>query len=141
MADINNRLKTSSLANLQVLHSFSNLNNHTSTFVACTPGSKLRHRWQCPVIHHEVDITHAKAGSIKLDENIFRARSWHGDILNLLKSNQSLGNTELSGISRGPSLQHESRGLRPQQLRLYIALGFGRTKACELLSRLLFETC
>jgi hypothetical protein len=93
VADINNGFEASSLANFQVLHSLADLDNHASSFVACTTSSKLGHWWECPVVHHEVDIAHAKTGCIELDENIFRSWSWNIHILDFLEESQPLYNT------------------------------------------------
>jgi hypothetical protein len=73
MAHILNRFEPCSLANLEVLDSFSYLDDDTCAFVTSTLGAKLRpgdrnyvrfvcetslnlHWRQTPVLHHEVDI-------------------------------------------------------------------------------------
>lgn len=89
MTNIHNRLETCSLADLQMFDSFSNLDDHACTFVACTLSPELGHWWECPIMHHEVDIAHAESGRIKLDQNIFRSRFGNGYLLDLLKCNQS----------------------------------------------------
>jgi len=89
VTNVNNGLETSSLANFQMLDSLSNLNDDTSAFVTCTSSPELRHWWECPVIHHKVDVAHAESGRIKLDQNIFRSRRRHRNFLNFLRGCQS----------------------------------------------------
>lgn len=61
---------SSSLADLEVLDSFADLDDDTGTFVTSTLGTKLGHLRQCPVVHHEVNIGQTETGSVELDENI-----------------------------------------------------------------------
>jgi hypothetical protein len=84
MADINNWFEASSLSNSQVLHPLANLHNHTCTFMAGALSSKFGHLWDCPVIKHEMNVTHAETGCIELDQHIFRARNRYVDIPDFL---------------------------------------------------------
>lgn len=73
MADILKWLVSRSLADLKVLDLLTNLDNNAGTFVAGAFCAQLGHLGQGPVVHHEMDIRHAEAGGIELDEDIFRA--------------------------------------------------------------------
>lgn len=73
MADVLNRLMSSPLSNLEVLDAFADLDNDSRAFVAGTFGAQLRHLGEGPVVHHKMDIGHAEASGVELDEDIFRA--------------------------------------------------------------------
>ena len=52
--------------------------------MACALSAKLRHLGDSPIIHHEMDIAHAKAGSTELDKHIVRTRNGDIDVLDFL---------------------------------------------------------
>ena len=54
--DIGNRLEASAHADLEALHSFSDLDNDAGAFVSGTSGAEIRHRGKAPICLHEVDI-------------------------------------------------------------------------------------
>lgn len=130
VANVNNGFETSSLANFQMLDSLSNLNDDTSAFVTCTPSPELGHWWQCPVIHHKVDIAHAESGRIKLDQNIFRSGCRNGNLLDFLGVCQSLNHTVTADFKVEVS-QRGSQGLRLRRLLPYIVLELGTTDSSE----------
>ncbi len=130
VANVNNGFETSSLANFQMLDSLPNLNDDTSAFVTCTPSPELGHWWECPVIHHKVDIAHAESGRIKLDQNIFRSRCRNGNLLDFLRGRQPLNHT-VTADCRVEVLQRGSQGLRLRRLLPYIVLEFGTTDSSE----------
>lgn len=74
VADILNRLESSSLTDLEVLDITADLDDHAGTFVACALGTHLGHLGQSPVVQHEVHIGHAETGCVELDETV--ARTW-----------------------------------------------------------------
>ena len=73
MANILNWLKSRSLSNLENLDPVPNLDDDTCSFVASTFSAQVGHLREGPVVHHEVDVRHAEAGGIELDEDIFGA--------------------------------------------------------------------
>ena len=73
VADILNWLKSRSLSNLENLDPVPDLDDDTCSFVASTFSAQVGHLREGPVVHHEVDVGHAEAGGIELDEDIFRA--------------------------------------------------------------------
>lgn len=75
MAHVLNGLVTGSLTNLQVLDSFSHLDDHASSFVTSTFGSELLHLGHSPIAGHEMDVGQAESGGVELDEDIFGAFS------------------------------------------------------------------
>jgi hypothetical protein len=130
VANVNNGFETSSLANFQMLDSLSNLNDDTSAFVTCTSSPELGHWWECPIIHHEVDIAHAESGRIELDQNIFRPRRRHWNFLNFLRAYQSFHHTGTADCRMEVS-RRGSQGLRLRRLLPYIALELGTTDLSE----------
>lgn len=73
VADILNWLVSCPLADLKVLHSITDFDDDASAFMACASRAELGHFGESPVVHHKVDVRHAEASGIKLDEDIFGA--------------------------------------------------------------------
>jgi hypothetical protein len=130
VTNVNNGFETSSLANFQMLDSLSNLNDDTSAFVTCTSSPECGHWWECPVIHHEVDIAHAESGRIELDQNIFRSRRRHRNFLNFLSGCQSFHHTGTADC-RVEVSRRENQGPRLRLLLPCIALELGTTDLSE----------
>jgi hypothetical protein len=90
VANISDWFETRPLSNLQVLHSLANLYDHSGSFMASTLGPKLGHLGSRPIIQHEMYVAHAETGCIKLDEHLFGPGNRYSNILDLLRSGQSL---------------------------------------------------
>lgn len=68
MAHVSDGLVSSSLSYLEVLDLITDLDNDTGTFVTSAFSTQLRHLWQSPIVHHEVNIRQTKASGVELDE-------------------------------------------------------------------------
>ena len=80
-AGISDWLEASALSDLQVRDLVADLDDDTSTLVARTPGTLLRHRAQAPVVRHEVQVTVADTSGIYLDQDLVGLDLGHRDHL------------------------------------------------------------
>ena len=68
MTHVRKRLDARPIADLPPGDLAANLDNDPRALVTRTLDPKVRHGWQGPVIHHEVDVGHAQAGAVESDE-------------------------------------------------------------------------
>jgi hypothetical protein len=119
MAHIHNRFKARPHANLKILDSFSNGNNDTCAFVARALRVEGTHLGSCPVIEHEMDVTHTETGGVDFYQYIFGARNRDVHILDFL-CGQYQWLVSYVGMGKVP---RGNQALRSQQRQLYIVSG------------------
>ena len=73
MADVLNGLEACTLAHFVTRNSFANLDNNTSSLMACTFCPQFGHFRKGPVVKHEMDIAEAETGRIEFDQHIVGA--------------------------------------------------------------------
>lgn len=110
MTHVLDRLEPSTLTDLVSLDILTDLDDDSSSFVACTFDSQLGHLREGPIVEHEVDIAKAEAGGIELDQHIVGACE-RKMVLDQLLGKHGAANTYRSQ-AQGPSLpRRRSRDL------------------------------
>lgn len=71
MADVEDGFDACTLSDFVALDPVTHFDNDTSTFVAGTLDSQIRHLGHAPVVEHEMDIAEAEAGGVQFDQDIF----------------------------------------------------------------------